>query len=91
MVDGRKRMIEIDRMKTIDTWRQTRLIAWFMVSDRLKDKTLSVHSFMPLPDDPTPEELIKMNQESANEAGKWQLAQIEKWRKLRNPTYGTSN
>lgn len=91
MTDARRRQIELERINKVDSWRQTRLICWFNICDKLKDKTLTIHTFMPLPDDPTKEELKLQADKQHEDDTKWQLSEIEKWRKIRNPTYGNSN
>src|SRR3990172_13146663 len=45
--NGFKRQVEIKRSLAIDSWRQTRLIAFLIARDSLKDKNISMYDFYP--------------------------------------------
>lgn len=80
MSEGYSRMSELERLKVVDTWRQTRLIAFLIVQDRLKDKNMTQYDFYPLPGDPTKDELEEQRKAEAEAAGKWQKQIIENFR-----------
>ena len=89
MSDAYKRKIEIEHNNIIDSWRQTRLIAFLLIRDSLKDKSVTMQEFLPLPGDPTKEELAKARAKEIEADGKWQKSLIEKHRlKRKKQLYG---
>ena len=83
MSDGYKRKTELERSKSIDAWRQTRLVAYLVAKagDLIKDKNLSMYDFYSLPDDPTSEQVEKSVKEDQDKSGKWMKSVIENFRK----------
>lgn len=83
MSDGYKRICYRDRINLIESWRQTRLICYLLVVDKLKDKNTTVYNFYPLPGDPTQEE-IKVEMEAAKKKDSdWMKKVIAEFRKYK--------
>lgn len=83
MCEGQRRKIEVEKSKLIESWRQTRLIAFLIIQDRLKDKNISMFDFYPLPGDPTAEDIKRDYQKSIEQDSEWQKSVIEKLREKR--------
>lgn len=82
--DGYRRKTEINRVTVIDSWRQTRLLAYILARDNMKDKTISMYDFYPLPDDPTAEQIKESIEIEKNKDSEWMKQVIENHRKLKH-------
>jgi hypothetical protein len=81
MSDGYKRTIDNEKISSIEAWRQTRLLAFLLVRDNLKDKHMTMYDFYPLPGDPTKEELEQARKDEAEKESKWMKNVIAQFRK----------
>lgn len=75
--------MEAHRSEIIDSWRQTRLLAYLIAQPNLKDQNKSIYEFYPLPDDPTQSQIEeKLKQDQEND-GKWMKNVIDNFRKTK--------
>jgi hypothetical protein len=50
-----------------EEWRQARIVAYYSVAPYLKKEDQNLYSFLPLPGDPTPEEIQKAKEQQQND------------------------
>lgn len=67
----------------LNSWRQTRFLAYMLAKPNLKNQNLSIYDFLPLEDDPTEDQIRAAMDEEINRDAKWQKSVIENFRKLK--------
>lgn len=80
MSNGYKRRKEAEEKKILEEWRQARFLAYTAALPNLKDKTMNIYKFFPLPGDPTDTEIKQQIDEANERESKWMLKVIEKVR-----------
>lgn len=81
MNEGYKRKIDSERNNIIESWRQARLISYFIVKPHLKDQNIPIFEFYPLPNDPTSDQVEELKKVEQEKDGIWQKKVIDNFRK----------
>lgn len=80
MQEGYRRKLDNKKAAAVDNWRRTRLIAYLIARDSLKDKNMSMYDFYPLPGDPTKEQIEQERKLQEEKDSTWMKSVINLFR-----------
>lgn len=70
MVQGRERIMKEKQEEAIEKWRVARYLAYTNLQPHLKQEhqSLTIYDFLPLPGDPTPDEILLLREQADKES-----------------------